>query len=284
MAGSLQTEATTPDGGFSTGVASQVGFADGTRLFVKAIPTSTEGTYELYTREATILRGLPSRLPAARLLDAFEQEGWFVLVIEHVVGRHPRQDAADADTAHVLDAIHALSLTRASAALPTLSDELSPDSGSWHRLQADGLLGETTPWCRERVDTLKDLAAGVGEAVAGDRLIHGDLRADNILIDTTGHARLLDWPWAARGAGWEDALLYLLDLLVADPDAPVDPLLGHPVFAESTAAQQNALLAAIGGAWFEKCRLPAPTGMTQLRAFQRREALTVVDWLTRRIP
>ncbi len=283
IAGGEHRADTSQPGGFSTGVAARVQFVDGSRLFVKAVPVSASGTYELYVREASILRGLSPELPAAHLIDAFQDSGWFALVIEDVTGRHPARGADSPDTVHVLDAIHALSSVRADPNLPTLADELSDDAGSWLRLQAAGLLDETTPWCRAHLTMLQELAASVGDAVSGDRLIHGDLRADNILIDDTGRARLLDWPWAARGAGWEDALLYVLDLLVADPAAEVDPLLAHPVFAHGSAAQQNALLAAIAGAWFEKCRLPAQEGMDELRAFQRREALTAVAWLERRL-
>lgn len=282
FAGARFVSAATQTGGFSTGVAARVVFEGGARLFVKAVPTASDGTHGLYAREADILQALPEGLPAAHLVDAFTQSGWFALVIEDVDGRHPEPSADSADTVHVLDAIADLASITAEPSLPALSDELDEDAGSWHRLEADSLLEETTPWCVANVATLQQLASSVGAATTGDRMIHGDLRADNILIDASGRVRLLDWPWAARGAGWEDALLYLLDLLVTDPAAPVDPLLDHPVFSSSTADQEDALLAAIAGSWFEKCRLPAPPGMMDLRAFQRREALTAVDWLARR--
>lgn len=282
IAGARFVSATTQTGGFSTGVAARVAFEGGVRLFVKAVPAASDGTHGLYAREADILRTLPGGLPAAHLVDAFTQGGWFVLVIEDVDGRHPESSADSADTVHVLDAIADLASIAADPSLPSLSDELQEDAGSWHRLETDGLLEGTTPWCIANVATLQRLASSVGGATAGDRLVHADLRADNILIDASGRARLLDWPWAARGAGWEDALLYLLDLLVTDPAAPVDGLLEHPVFSASSARQQDALLAAVAGSWFEKCRLPAPAGMTTLRAFQRREALTAVAWLERR--
>ena len=64
-----------------------------------------------------------------------------------------------------------------------------------------------------------------------------------------------------------------------DAAADVDPLLDHPVFAGSTTQDHVALLSAAAGAWFEKCRLPAPPGMTTLRDFQRREAITATDWI-----
>lgn len=214
------------------------------------------------------------------LIDSFVQDEWAVLVIEDVEGRHPGRSASSPDTVHVLDAISALSAVSTDSVLPQLADELASDSLSWRRLEAEGLLETTTPWCIENFAFLRAAAEGVASAVSGDRLIHGDLRGDNILIDSAGRARLLDWPWAARGAGWEDALLYLLDLRVEDPVADVDSLLTHAVFDASRTEDYVALLSAVAGNWFEQCRLPAPDGMTTLRDFQRREALTAVDWLT----
>lgn len=267
------------DGGFSAGLASRLTFADGRRLFVKAVQESADGTYALYVREAEVLGAIPRSLPAAHLVEAFTADGWAVLLIEDVEGRHPERSAASPDTAHVLDAIADLSRASTPNTLPRLSDELQDDSGSWRRLEEAGLLQTTTPWCAQNVDLLRTAAERVGTAVAGDRLLHADLRADNILIEASGRARLLDWPWAARGAGWEDALLYLLDLRVEDAAADVGPLLDHPVFTGSDTADHIALLSAAGGAWFEKCRLPAPAGMTTLRDFQRREAIAATDWI-----
>lgn len=271
--------AQTQSGGFSAGLASRLSFANGQRLFVKAVPASSEGTYELYMREAEVLRTIPRDLPAAHLIDAFTLGEWAVLVIEDVEGRHPERSATSPDTTQVLDAIAALTAQPTDAPLPSLADELAGDALSWSRLAADDLMATTTTWCIEHFDLLRTAAERATTAVAGDRLIHADLRADNILIDPSGRARLIDWPWAARGAGWEDALLYLLDLRVEDALADVFPLLEHPVFAASDVDDHIALLSALSGNWFEKCRLPAPEGMTTLRDFQRREAIAAVEWI-----
>lgn len=278
MVGSAVQEARTQQGGFSAGLAARTVLADGRRLFLKAIPASSPGTFDLYRREAAVLRTIPRDLPAAHLLDAVIDDDWAVLAIEDVDGRHPLKDSS-VDTELVLDAIAALAGAEPPASLTRLADEIADDAGSWERLAAADLLGTTTPWCVENLGFLREHAEQVATAVAGERLVHGDLRADNILIDAGGRARLLDWPWAARGAGWEDALLYLLDLRVEDPTADVDSLRAHPVFAGSSTDDHISLLSAIGGGWFEKCRWPAPPGMTTLRDFQRREALAAVDWI-----
>lgn len=279
IAGSEVRRAQTQSGGFSAGLASRLSLADGQRLFIKAVSTSSAGTYELYAREAEVLRAIPRGIPAAHMIEAFTSGEWIVLIIEDVDGRHPERSATSPDTVQVLDSIAELTATPTTIALPSLADELVSDASSWRRLEASGLLPTTTPWCASNVDLLRAAAERVAAVVSGDRLIHGDLRADNILIDASGQARLIDWPWAATGAGWEDALLYVLDLRVEDPSADILPLLDHPVFASSTADDHIALLSAVGGNWFEQCRLPAPAGMPALRDFQRREAIAAVEWI-----
>ena len=56
VAGSVVTETHSQPGGFSAGLASRVTFGDGRRLFVKAVQASSPGTFDLYEREADILR------------------------------------------------------------------------------------------------------------------------------------------------------------------------------------------------------------------------------------
>lgn len=177
FAGSPVAWAQSQDGGFSAGLASRLTFADGRRLFVKAVQESAEGTFALYVREAEVLGAIPRSLPAAHLVDAFTADGWAVLLIEDVEGRHPERSATAPDTAHVLDAIAALATAEAPRTLPRLADELHDDSGSWRRLEEGGLLETTTPWCAQNVDLLRTAAERVGTAVAGDRLLHADLRA-----------------------------------------------------------------------------------------------------------
>lgn len=84
FAGSPVAWTQSQDGGFSAGLASRLTFADGRRLFVKAVQESAEGTFALYVREAEVLGALPRSLPAAHLVDAFTAGGWAVLLIEDV--------------------------------------------------------------------------------------------------------------------------------------------------------------------------------------------------------
>ncbi|MEU4884876.1 hypothetical protein [Streptomyces xinghaiensis] len=48
--------------------------------------------------------------------------------------------------------------------------------------------------------------------VAGDRLLHTDWNNTNVLI-RDGHALLVDWARASRGAGWIDPALWVIWLI-----------------------------------------------------------------------
>lgn len=56
----------------------------------------------------------------------------------------------------------------------------------------------------------------------------------------------------------------------------------HEVFDGADPEHIDAVLAGMTGGWFDKARQPAPPNMPTLRAFQRREALTGLDWLRER--
>ena len=71
----------------------------------------------------------------------------------------------------------------------------------------------------DRVPEMLDRQQVAREVTAGDRLVHWDARADNILL-RDDQAVLLDWAWACRGAPWLDTLLLALDFRIqGGPDA-----------------------------------------------------------------
>lgn len=64
---------------------------------------------------------------------------------------------------------------------------------------------ELPRWARERLVDLAAAEDGWARAAAGDTLVHGDVRADNVLL-THDRVVFVDWPWAARGAPWLDVV------------------------------------------------------------------------------
>ena len=116
------------------------------------------------------------------------------------------------------------------------------------------------------------------ESTGGDRLVHWDVRADNVLV-RDGQVVLLDWAWACRGAAWLDTLTLALELRIqGGPDA--DELLGAwPLTRDVPPAQLAALVACLAGFWAERARRPAPPGLPTIRAWQQHCATAALTWL-----
>ena len=63
---------------------------------------------------------------------------------------------------------------------------------------------------------------------------------------------LVDWPWAARGAGWFDALTLLVNVRYYDPRADVEAMIAtHGVFDGMPAEAATHVLAAFAGMFLE---------------------------------
>lgn len=275
--GSRVVSAVSQRGGFSDGSADRVTFADGSRVFVKTLSAQRNpGGYELHRREAGVMRMLPARTPAPRLLDDFALDGWAVVVIEDVPGRHPEPS----DTGRVLDMYAELRTVTSPRGLPTLAEDLSGDAGAWTTLEVDGALPDG--WTRDHLERLDRAARAVADAVAGDELVHLDGRADNILLADDGRTLLVDWPWAVSGVGWMDPLAYLIDQRRMNPLFDVDSSLRHPVFTGARAEAVDAVLSVLAGSWLDRARTPAPATMPTIRAFQRSEADAALSILRER--
>lgn len=273
----------TQTNGFSSGSADRVQTEAGRRAFVKAVSrTRNADTFALHRREASVMRMLPAGLPTPRLLDVFDDDEWVALLLVDIDGSHPGGQSG-ADIPAVLDALAAL--PRAGdrlSSLPRVRDELADDLNGWGRLLADGAHSTLPPPALALLDRLINASDRAGEAVDGDALVHLDCRADNVLLDRTGTAWIIDWPWAAVGARWLDGLTYLLDVVMRAEPVDVERYLSHPVFEGMSPGDADAVLAGLAGAWYDKARRPASADMPTIRAFQKAEADAAVSWLSRR--
>ena len=55
-------------------------------------------------------------------------------------------------------------------------------SSGWRTLAAEGPDAVADPWCRDHLDELAAAEARWEQVTRGDRLIHGDVRSDNVLL------------------------------------------------------------------------------------------------------
>ena len=276
-------------GGFSPGVAARLRTAAGGRVFVKAVgPRPNPTSRALHRREAQITAALPPGVPAPRLLWSFEREGWVVLGFEDVDGRHPAQPWRGDELDRVLATLAALTaaLTPSPVGADVAGRVAESDlvaAGHWRRLRddEDGVRHRLDPWSRRHLEALADLDAAAPEAVAGETLLHLDLRADNLLL-TPDRVLVVDWPHARTGAPWLDALFLAPSVAMQGGPAPQDLFARVPAAAAAPPADVSAALAAVAGFFTRLALLPAPPGLPTLRAFQDAQGVVAREWLARR--
>lgn len=274
--GSPVVSARTQVGGFSPGAAARVVCADGTRAFVKGCGSSLNpDTPDLNRAEIRALELLPPSVPHARLLSAYDDGVWVVLVLEDIDGRQPSVPWTEPDAVRIAATLESVSATRAPTELPAFAESANL-LDAWDLVQAEprGLPGELL----ERLPEMLDRQQLAREVTAGDRLVHWDARADNILI-RDGEALLLDWAWACRGAPWLDTLALALDFRIQGGPDPDAFLASCRLTRDVPGDHLASVLAAVVGMWHERARQPAPPGLPTMRPWQAHCAAVALDWL-----
>ncbi|NKY89335.1 hypothetical protein [Nocardia veterana] len=185
--------------GFSSQLATVIETAAG-RTFIKGVPQRDPEVWTQH-REAALARHVTPVGP--RLHWQIAAGGWDLLGFEFIAG-HFADYRVDADLAATASAMTALGRLHCPAEI-----ELKDAEVRWGA------------YLDEDADTT---------VFAGDALLHTDWNYSNVIVDdeTGTHARLVDWPWATRGAAWIDPGCWIVWLIFA----------GHePADAETWAAR-----------------------------------------------
>ncbi|MCY7400998.1 MAG: phosphotransferase [Nocardioides sp.] len=278
--GSPVLEAISQTSGFTPGFASVLVCADGTRHFVKAASVKAQRLFaDSYRVEARKLTALPASVPAPRLLWHLDDD-WVVLGIEHVAARAPRRPWEQADLDALLDALETcadvLTPPPSELVLDDAADDFAPLLDGWpgiHETRSDldpGHLAET-----------EALARRYAEVVAGDTLVHTDIRSDNVLIDAEGRAQICDWNWPVRGCSWFDSFAALIGPRGEGID--VDRVLATRRLLRDVEPEAFDInLALYVGYFFSQASLPVPPTSPHLRAHQRWQGEVCWEWLSER--
>jgi Ser/Thr protein kinase RdoA (MazF antagonist) len=279
---------TSHDGGYSQGLASTLR-TDAGDVFVKAVGPEHPFTADLYRLEARTARALPAGTPAPALRwvldDDLDGAGtWVALAFDAVPGRAVATPWRDDELAAVADLARRIGEVEvpADSPLPRFADTV--EWREWEDLadRRPAGLGTYDPWVADRLDRLAVLASAWPEATAGDHLVHGDLRGDNtVLVDRAAVA--VDWPCAARGAAFCDAVGMLPAVQVEGGPPPEEVLRRHPLPRDVEPDAVTSYLAALTGYFLKSSLDPAPPGIPHLRAFQRAQAEVGVAWLRHRL-
>jgi len=275
--GSPVITAESQPGGFSPGTADRVVTAAGTRAFVKAVSAQLNPDSPARHRdEAAITAALPAGAPTPRLLGFYDDDDWVALVFEDIEGRQPQVPWQPEELEAVLDALRRLAVPV--TGLPALPELLAPGLAGWRRVAADPPLS-LDPWAAANLDDLVELADRGVTALAGDRLVHGDIRADNLLIRPDGSVVVIDWPAGAVGAPWFDTLALILNVRLYGgtiDDAVLDPFGADP-------ADVTGVVAGLAATFTDSARHPAPPGLPTLRTLQQNQADVMLTWLRARL-
>ena len=280
--------AASQSGGFSPGVAARLRTADGRRVFVKAAgPEPNPLTPALHRREARVAAALPEEAPVPRLLWSHDEGegGWILLVFEDVEGKNPAVPWRAEELDETLEALAVLSELLTPSPLPPdtvgAAGEWSVVSGAyWRRLREDRP-ARLDPWSTRHLDRLADLEAEAPSAVAGDALLHLDVRADNLLL-TPEQVLVVDWPHARVGAPWVDMVFFAPSVAMQGGPPPEELLARHPHARRADTEALTAVVAAMAGFFTREGLQPAPPGLPTLRAFQAAQGDVARRWLARR--
>jgi aminoglycoside phosphotransferase (APT) family kinase protein len=284
--GSPVVTARTQPGGFSPGVAARVVCADQARYFIKTASGDVNpDTPRFHRREGEILAALDPvivarHLPIPRLHAVVERDPWTALILEDVAGRHPAEPWQPGELARVVAAVDQLAevLTPSPIAAPSVGDKFASDFTGWRTLARSSGSDDLDPWSRAHLSDLAALEATWAAHAAGDTLLHGDVRADNLLL-TPDRVMVVDWPHACLGASVVDLVFFAPSVTMQD-GPELDGLLalssvGRDVDPQSLAA----VVCAVAGYFTYRSRQPAPPGLPTVRAFQAAQGVIARRWL-----
>ena len=263
--------------GFTRAYAGRLLLADGRTVFAKAADPTAPHARVAIERESAVLARLDGLATAPRLVGAGAVDEWRLVVMEAVDGDMPGMPwgLAAAEAAHqaCLGAAAVPTEVAAQVTDDRLADQLGIDPTAVLALQP--LAAGTDPWpawlpalAPAQRSELAALARCAGSALAGDRVVHGDLRPDNLVVDRSGRARMVDWNWVSLGPAWVDFVG--LWPLMAHHGLDVGRWLGSPLLEGVGADEVDAFLAAVTGLMVDRSRGDDSTpSLALLRTHQR---------------
>ncbi|HEX4163138.1 MAG TPA: phosphotransferase [Acidimicrobiales bacterium] len=284
LGGGDPTEVRDLHGGFSPGAAAWLECPRGA-VFVKAVGEELNpDSPALHRREALVSGALPALATFPVLLDVHDDSGWVALAFDAIEGRLPRHpwDRAQLDSVlGALEQAHEALTPSPAAHLESAQQVFATLFGGWAELATAKDTAGLDPWCRAHLSELVALEARWPEAIAGQTLVHGDIRSDNILMSPTGPV-FVDWPHAAVGNPVFDLVAWAPSVVLEGGPQPEELLAAHGPSRSADPDVVSVLLAAVSGFFVSHSRRPPPPGLPTLRPFQAAQGEVALAWLRRR--
>lgn len=258
-------------GGYTSARRLRTRLADGRTLFIKAaVNTETADWLRAESRIYEALEGAPFM---ARRFAFHDAGGETFLALEDLSAAHWPPPWTLDRVAAVQEALAEMRRVgrRVRSPLPLIEEDTS--FASWGIVAADprpflslGLC--TEPWLAASLPAL--LQAEHAAPLAGEDLLHLDVRSDNICFRTDGSAVLVDWNWACRGNGVLDTAGWLPSL---SHEAGLEP--------EAVLPEASAFAALLAGFWAARAGTPPPIGAPRVREVQRNQLAVALPWAAR---
>ncbi len=283
VVGASVVSATTVHSGFSPGLLARLVLSNGSEVFAKVCASSiNQRTPLMHIREAQVMAGLAESVASVRLIGPVQHDEWSGVVTNFFTGTQPgltRESIRSA--AHLAD-----SFTDATVpdTLERHSDLLSNDFlwfGIRRLMDRDGRLPSL--WANGVSGRLLQIEADLPSAVDGNQLVHGDLRADNVLVGADGLAVAVDWPAAAVGNPMFDQLTLIVSLALVS-GRPAEVVAGFSTQLENVdVSLVTTLLVGLYGHYLWASTLGNPPGIPGVRSYQSQLANVLERWLTARL-
>lgn len=289
QAGAVVLRASSAGTGFTPGFASRLDLDDGRRTFVKAASSADDRLHgwplsDAYRDEVRKLAALPSGIGAPAVLwhrdVEIADERWIVVGFQYVDGAPPRRpwrlDQLQLVLDKLIDVADALAVVPVELDLETVSAEIL--DGYADRLAAVRRREGASEW----LDRVDELCTDAHDLLAGDNIVHMDLRDDNILIGPEGDVWIVDWNWTVMGPPWVDLVCLLLSARGDGLDAE-GLLREHPLSREAEPGAIDALLAVLWSFWAVAATHPVPSHSPHVRHHQKWYLETTESWLRERL-
>jgi len=272
-------------GGFSPGATAVLECA-GRAIFVKAVGAAPNpDSPGMHRREAEVSAALPRSSRVPRLLSSYDDGDWVALAFDAVDGRPPRHPWEAGELTMVVEELSSLHGDLTPSPLPALTplaEYLRHMFGGWAALAAMEMPpAGLDAWARAHLDGLAELESSWPAACEGPTLVHGDVRADNVLLSADGVV-FVDWPHAAVGTAIFDVVAWAPSVVLEDGPPPEDLLAAYVTPRTVDPDVVTVLLVAVSGFFLERSLRPPPPGLPTIRSFQAAQGEVALAWLRRR--
>lgn len=251
-------------GGYSLAGRWRVRFKDGTSAFAK-VGATVETAVQLRAENAFYAQVAANFLPALR---GWEDGDEPILLLEDLSAAFWPPPWSQARVEHVLATLAAVAATPPPPGLPTLASSRER-LVSWTQVADDptpflalGLC--TSAWLEMALPPL--LAAEAAATLDGKRLVHLDVRSDNLCF-IGDRVILVDWNLACRGNAAVDVAAWLPSLAAEGGPDPTEIMPDEP-----------ALAALMSGFFAARAGLPPPEGAPRVRGVQLSQLKRALPW------